>query len=114
AVRDFVSLNPGYAPCEATRHYLLQVLAGFEVSGWFRIWEWPDLVTTLTSTHQSIVSGLEPWRHLMDDDRDEERGIVRWLFDVGFGRRSATDDEERSAVHRLVGTERTMTMMTSD
>jgi hypothetical protein len=38
----------------------------------------------------------------MSDDRDEEqKGIVKWLLDVGFGRRTASEDEERRAVHRL-------------
>jgi hypothetical protein len=38
----------------------------------------------------------------MDDDPEEERrGIVKWLLDVGLGRRVATEEEERGAVHRI-------------
>jgi hypothetical protein len=37
----------------------------------------------------------------MDDDRDEERSIVKRLLDFGFGRQTPTEDEEREAVHRL-------------
>ena len=36
-----------------------------------------------------------------DELEDERRGIIKWFLDVGFGRRTATEDEERSAVHRL-------------
>ncbi len=40
----------------------------------------------------------------MDDDKvvtGEEALLVRWLKDVAFGRRTATEDEERSAVRRI-------------
>ena len=35
-----------------------------------------------------------------DDSEEERRGIVKWLLDVGFSRRTATEDEERDAIHR--------------
>ena len=38
----------------------------------------------------------------MDDEiQEERRGIVRFLLDVGFGRRTATEDEVHGAVHRM-------------
>jgi hypothetical protein len=38
----------------------------------------------------------------MDDDLEEERdGILKWLFEALFGRRSASEEEIGSAIHRL-------------
>ena len=36
-----------------------------------------------------------------DSAEEERRGIVSWFLDVAFGRRDASEDEKRNAVHRL-------------
>jgi hypothetical protein len=35
------------------------------------------------------------------DLEDERHGILKWLFDVAFGRREDPDDEEGDKIHRL-------------
>lgn len=37
----------------------------------------------------------------MSDSEEEELGIIAWLFDVFFGRTSATEKDVGDAIHRL-------------
>jgi hypothetical protein len=37
----------------------------------------------------------------MSDSEEEELGIIEWLFDVLFGRTSATEEAVGDAIHRL-------------
>jgi hypothetical protein len=36
-----------------------------------------------------------------DELRDEREGILKWLFDVAFGRSDDDDDETGGTIHRL-------------